>query len=405
MFRSLLLRRLERLETGRVTLVEEGDRIVLGRADAAGLACELTVHDPRFYADVVLGGSIGAGESFMEGRWSADDLTTLIRIFARDRRARGGLEAGAARLKGLVDRAWHRLRPNTLSGSRRNIAAHYDLGNEFFAAFLDPTLTYSCGLFAEEGSTLQEASVRKNDLICRKLELGPHDEVLEIGCGWGGFAIHAAGRYGCRVLGVTLSRRQRDLALERVREAGLEGRVEIVLQDYRRLPAASGRRFDKLVSIEMIEAVGARFLGDYFRVCAELLQPAGSMLLQGIVIADQQYRAYLHSVDFIQRHIFPGGFLPSLTSLCGAMTEASDLRVAHLQDITSHYPRTLDAWRERFRAESGRLESLGFDARFRRAWEFYFGYCAAGFLERNIGVLQLLLARPAAAVPALVPQR
>jgi cyclopropane-fatty-acyl-phospholipid synthase len=404
LFRSLLIRRLERLRSGRITLREGDERIVLGREDASGLHCELRVHDPGFWRRVVRGGSIGAAEAYMAGLWSADDLTTLIRILARDRRLNLELDRGWARIPLLVGRIGHWLRRNTPQGSRRNIADHYDLGNEFFATFLDPTMSYSCAVFDRPEASLEQASVLKNDLVCRKLRLRPEDELLEIGTGWGGLAIHAAREYGCRVVSTTLSREQRDFATERVRELGLHDRVTVLLEDYRALPGRLGRRFDKLVSIEMIEAVGHENLGRYFRVCSQLLDPRGTMLLQAIVIADRYYERYRTSVDFIQRYIFPGGCLPSLTAMCAAMTRSSDLRVHHLQDITPHYATTLRRWRESFEARRDRIDALGFPERFRRMWEFYFCYCEGGFLERTIGDLQLLLARPLADVGDPVPQ-
>jgi cyclopropane-fatty-acyl-phospholipid synthase len=238
------------------------------------------------------------------------------------------------------------LRRNTIRGSRRNIAAHYDLGNEFFSSFLDETMDYSCGIFERPDSTLEEAAFAKHDRICRKLELGPEDHLLEIGCGWGGFAIHAARRCGCRVTATTISRRQHELATQRVREAGLDGQVKVVQEDYRHLRGV----YDKLVSVEMIEAVGAKYFDTYFRVCCNLLKPKGMMLLQAITIADQSYEAYRRSVDFIQRYVFPGGLLPSVEAMCRSVTRATDFRLFHLEDITPHYAFTLAQWRQRFRA-------------------------------------------------------
>jgi cyclopropane-fatty-acyl-phospholipid synthase len=403
-YRRLLLSRLRKLATGTITLREGTKKTVLGRPDDADLRCELTVHDGRFFLDVVRGGSIGAAESYVRGRWSADDLTTLIRILARDARVGEQIDGGMAWRKRFLDRVRHLLRRNSRSGSQRNIAGHYDLGNDFFATFLDPTMTYSCGMFAGENDTMEQASIRKYDLICRKLELGPGHEVLEIGSGWGGFAIHAAREYGCRVVTTTISRRQHDLARDRIREAGLEQRVELLREDYRDLPSRLDRRFDRLVSIEMIEAVGHRYLDDYFRVCASLLKPEGSMLLQAIVIADRQYDDYRRSVDFIQRYIFPGGCLPSVTAICEATTRSGDLRLVNLQDITAHYARTLRRWRRAFFRNADELEAQGFDERFRRLWEFYFRYCEAGFVERTIGTVQMLLSRPAASNPGCIPQ-
>jgi len=404
LLRSLVVRQLDKLTTGRIILKEGVESRRLGRPDEQELRCELTVHDPRFYADVVLGGSIGAAEAYMAGYWSVDDLTTLIRILARDTCLNGQIDGGLARVKLLLLRVWYRLRDNTRSGSRRNIAGHYDLGNAFFESFLDPTMTYSCGIFETPSASLEQASILKNDLICRKLSLGPGEEVLEIGTGWGEWAVHAARHYGCRVVTTTISRNQHEYAVRRVRDAGLEDRIVLLREDYRDLSRRLGRRFDKLVSVEMVEAVGHQHLEDYFRACADLLKPEGSMLLQSITIADQQYEAYRRSVDFIQRYIFPGGCVPSLTALCRAMTRASDLRVAHLQDITTHYATTLCRWRENFRASRRRIDELGFPEEFRRMWEFYLCYSEGGFLERAIGDVQLLLTRPLAGVPDRVPQ-
>jgi cyclopropane-fatty-acyl-phospholipid synthase len=404
LFRSLVTRRLRPLTTGRVILHEDGKRVSLGVPDDEGLECNLTVLDPRFYRKLIQGGSIGAAESYMAGHWEVDDLTTLIRIMARDLQSADGFERGAARIKQLFDRVLHRLRANTRSGSRRNIHAHYDLGNEFFATFLDPTMTYSCAVFDGQQATLEQGSTLKYDLICRKLSLGHDDEVLEIGCGWGGFALHAARNYGCRVTATTISKEQYEYAARRVREAGLGDRITLLLEDYRRLPEKTDRFFDKLVSIEMIEAVGHKYLGKYFGVCERLLKPKGRMLLQSIVIADQTYESYRRSVDFTQRYIFPGGLTPSLTALCSAMTQSSDLRVADLQDITSHYATTLRKWRENFLARREEVRGLGLSESFLRMWEFYFCYCEAGFRERTIGAFQIMLARPRTPVAGPVPQ-
>ncbi len=402
--RSLVINRLRRLTTGRIVLREGDEKTVFGSPDAEGLQCELTVLDPRFYRRLIRGGSIGAAESFMDGQWTVDDLTTLLRIVARDLQVADGLEGGLTRIKILFDRFRHLFRANTVSGSRRNIADHYDLGNEFFATFLDPTMTYSCAVFDGPDATLEQGSTRKYDLICRKLGLTPEHDVLEIGTGWGGFALHAAQHYGCRVTTTTISRQQYDFARQRVEENGLGDRITLLTDDYRQLPKKTGRRFDRLVSIEMIEAVGHDNLREYFRVCSELLKPEGSMLLQSIVIADQVYERYRRTVDFTQRYIFPGGCAPSLTALCSAMTRASDLRVTNAHDITSHYATTLRRWRENFLQRRADVEALGFPESFQRMWEYYFSYCEAGFRERTIGDLQLLLTRPRATVADAVPQ-
>ena len=349
---------------------------------------------PRFWRRVLVGGGIGAAEAYADGLWRTDDLTGLLRVLARNLRSSGRLEDGLARLRGLADRVLHAARRNHRGGSRRNIAAHYDLGNDFFATFLDPTMMYSCAVFPHPGASLEEASEHKLDLVCRKLGLKPGLRVVEIGTGWGGFALHAAGRYSCEVVTTTISRRQEDLARERVRRAGLEDRVEILRLDYRDLPAALGRRFDRLVSIEMIEAVGHRFLPAYMGVVSDLLKPDGLALIQAITISDQRYEEYRRSVDFIQRHIFPGALLPSLGRILECLREPTDLRLSGLEEITPHYARTLRLWRERLLAAGDRLLELGLPPQFQRLWEYYFSYCEAGFLERTIGDYQLLFAKP-----------
>jgi cyclopropane-fatty-acyl-phospholipid synthase len=385
--RRLVLDRLAGLQQGRLDLTESTERWQLGDG---GSPVRVDVADPAFWPAVAFSGSVGAGEAYMEGAWRCDDLTGLMRLLLRNRQVADGLEGGLARLSAPLRGLLHRHRRNTRAGSRRNIAAHYDLGNAFYRLWLDETLMYSCALFERPGMTLADASTAKLDLICRKLDLRADDHVLEIGSGWGGFALHAAGRYGCRVTTVTLSRQQMELARDRIEAAGLAGRVEILLADYRDLEG----QYDKLVSVEMVEAVGAAHLGTYFRQCARLLKRGGAMLLQAITIADQRYSQALKEVDFIQKHIFPGGFLPSVTALTAAMTAASDLRAVHLQDIGPHYAETLARWRHNFLDRLDAVRALGFDERFIRMWEFYLCYCEAGFRERDIGTVQMLLAKP-----------
>jgi cyclopropane-fatty-acyl-phospholipid synthase len=385
--RRRVIERLTGLQGGRVEIREGGERRQLG---VGGPPIQLEVLDPAFWSAVAFGGSVGAGEAYMDGTWRCDDLTGLMRLLLRNRKIADGLEGGLARLSAPLRGLLHRLRSNTRSGSRRNIAAHYDLGNDFYRLWLDKTLMYSCALFEHPGMTLAEASTAKLERICRKLDLRPGDHVLEIGTGWGGFALHAAARYGCRVTTVTLSRQQLELARERIGSAGLADRVEVRLADYRDLDG----QYDKLVSIEMVEAVGADHLGTYFRQCGRLLKPGGAMLLQAITIADQYYASALREVDFIQKHIFPGGFLPSVTALSAAMTGASDLRTVHLEDIGPHYAETLARWRSNFFAHLDGVRALGFDERFVRMWEFYLCYCEAGFRERHLGTAQMLLVKP-----------
>jgi cyclopropane-fatty-acyl-phospholipid synthase len=350
------------------------------------------VHDARFWGQVAWGGSVGAGEAYMLGYWSADDLAAALRIFAANTAAMDKLETGLARLSAPLRSLLHWAARNTRRGSRRNIAAHYDLGNDFFRLFLDPTLMYSSAVFERAGMTLEEASMAKLERICRRLELRPGDRVIEIGTGWGGFALHAASRYGCHVTTTTISEEQHALARERVRAAGLEDRIKLLKRDYRDLRG----RYDKLVSIEMIEAVGHQYFDTFFAKCSELLKRDGRMLLQAITIADQRYEAARKSVDFIKRYIFPGCCIPSVAALTRAAARASDLRLVHLDDIGPHYATTLGMWRENMMHNLAAVRALGYPDEFIRMWEFYFCYCEAGFAERTLGDIQALFVKPGA---------
>jgi cyclopropane-fatty-acyl-phospholipid synthase len=384
--RRLVLAKLAGLRHGRLELVEAGQAWQFGQGDGV----RVEVRDPAFWSAIAFGGSVGAGEAYMDGHWDCADLTGLTRLLLRNRAILDGMEGGLARLSAPLRALLHGSRRNSRTGSRRNIAAHYDLGNDFYRLWLDETLMYSSAVFERPDMTLLEASTAKLGRICRKLDLKPGDHVLEIGSGWGGFALHAAHHYGCRVTTVTLSRQQFDLARQRVAAAGLDHLVDVRLTDYRDLDG----QYDKLVSIEMVEAVGAEHLATYFRQCGRLLKPEGAMLLQAITIADQRYEAALKEVDFIQKHIFPGGFLPSVTALTGALTGASDLRTVQLDDIGPHYAETLARWRQNFLQKLDAVRGLGFDERFIRMWLFYLCYCEGGFRERDIGTVQMLLAKP-----------
>jgi len=386
--RSLVHKRLRRLREGCLVL-REGDRMLEFGSGRGGAAATIEVLDPAFYAEVAFGGSVGAGESYMLGQWRSQDLTAAMRVMLRNREALDAVDAGLASVTAPLRLAAHWLHRNTRAGSRRNISAHYDLGNDFFRLMLDESLMYSCALFERPEMSLAEASVAKLDAICRKLALGPRDHVLEIGTGWGGFALHAAGRYGCRVTTTTISPSQHELARERVRAAGLEGRVTLLLEDYRDLAGS----FDKLVSIEMIEAIGHRQYGEFFRRCGERLAKGGRMLLQSITIADRHYERARDEVDFIKRYVFPGCCIPSVSALAGAMAAASDLRIVHLEDIGPHYATTLARWRANFLSNLGQVRAMGFPESFIRMWEFYLCYCEAGFAERALGDVQLLLTR------------
>jgi cyclopropane-fatty-acyl-phospholipid synthase len=395
--RRLFLTRLESLERGELTLVENGARRTFGRRTAdCDLHATLEVLHPQTYADVAFGGTVGGGEAYMQGHWRTDDLTALVRLFIVNREVMESMEGGAARAVAPMRRALHWANRNSRDGSRRNIAAHYDLGNDFFALFLDETLAYSCGVFEREDATLHEAQLAKFDRICRRLRLTAADHLLEIGTGWGGLAIHAAARYGCRVTTTTISREQHALAAQRIAQAGLEDRVTLLLEDYRDLDGS----YDKLVSVEMIEAVGHQYLDDYTAQCSRLLAPEGAMLLQAITIQDQFYEAALESVDFIQRYIFPGSFIPSVTAIVDSVRRSTDMKVFHLEDIGPHYATTLGRWRTSFLARLDDVRRLGYPESFLRMWDFYLCYCEGGFLERQLGDVQMLLTKPRCRLPA-----
>jgi cyclopropane-fatty-acyl-phospholipid synthase len=389
--RRAVCARLAGLRGGTLTLVDAEGRQRFGPADAP-LRATVHVEDPRFYSRLLRRGSLGGAESYMDGEWRSDDLAAVVRILALDRGMQGALGGPGAWLLRPARALSRWLHRNSRGGSRRNIAAHYDLGDGFFELFLDPTLTYSSGIFEREDATLEQASVAKLERVCRKLRLSPGDHVLEIGTGWGSFALHAASRHGCRVTTTTISQRQHEAARRRVAEAGLEGRVEVLLEDYRDLRG----RYDKLVSIEMIEAVGHENLGRFFRVCSERLRSDGAMLLQAITIPDRDFEEHTRSVDFIKRYIFPGGELVSLGAVQAAAAGAGDLRLTHLEDFTPHYAETLRRWRQRMFANLPRMRALGLSDRFLRMWEFYLCYCEGGFEERQIGVVQALFEKPGA---------
>ncbi|MHC4939362.1 MAG: class I SAM-dependent methyltransferase [Planctomycetota bacterium] len=378
---------LEKIHWGRIDIADNGSSRSFGNGH--GPRVTLKVNDRRFYRSAAMGGSVGAAEAYMEGWWDTDSLPDLIRVLVRNRDVMESMEKGAARIAQPVRNLLHWLARNTREGSRRNIAAHYDLGNDFFRLFLDETLTYSCAVFEDEGSSLKEASEAKYDRICKKLQLSPETHVVEIGTGWGGFALHAAGRYGARVTTTTISKEQHKLAVERIREAGLDDRVEVLLKDYRDLEG----QYDRLVSIEMIEAVGDEYYEAYFSKCADLLKPDGMGTIQAITIRDNEYERARKEVDFIKRYIFPGCNIPSVARLLEAAGK-TDLTLFHLDDITPHYAKTLKLWREAFLENADRIREMGFDESFIRMWEFYFAYCEGGFEERAIGDVQLTFTKP-----------
>lgn len=391
LLRRAVLRQLENLRHGLLLIQEGSDTLHFGTPQSE-LRTEIRVSDPAVWGLVAGNGSIGAGEAYIHGYWSTPDLTAVIRIFVANLDVLDAIEGGLARLGRPLIQGLHWLNRNTRQGSRRNIAAHYDLGNDLFEQFLDSTMMYSAAMFRNEDDSLEQAQLNKLERICQKLALQPSDHLLEIGTGWGSMALYAASHYGCRVTTTTLSREQHAYTERRIREMGLQDRVTLLLEDYRDLKG----QYDKLVSIEMIEAVGHRYLPTYFEQCARLLKPDGLMLLQAITIRDQRYEQACSSVDFIQRYIFPGGALPSVQKMLDVVTRHTDFNLHHMEDFGLHYARTLRLWHENLRQARQRLEQLGYDDYFYRLWEFYLCYCEGGFLERTIGTAQLLLAKPAA---------
>jgi cyclopropane-fatty-acyl-phospholipid synthase len=392
LFRHLVLQGLGALRLGQLTVREGGMVASFGGQGREDLRATLTVTSPDAWRRLVLAGSLGAAEAYLRGEWVTDDLPALLRIFAANMDVADQMESKPSWLLNAPARLAHRLRRNSKAGSRRNIQAHYDLGNDFFELFLDPTMTYSCAFFATPEATLEEASRAKLDRVCRKLDLRPGDRVVEIGTGWGSFALHAAGRYGCQVTTTTISAEQHAVAARRIAEAGLTDQVTLLQQDYRTLNGT----FDKLVSIEMIEAVGAEYLDDYFATCSRLLAPDGQALIQAIVMPEHRMPAYLRSTDYIQAYVFPGAALPSIGTMAGSVGRATDMAFAHVEDLAPHYGLTLRRWRETFLARLDEVRALGgYDERFIRLWDYYLAYCEAGFEERCTGVVQVLLTKPA----------
>lgn len=380
---------LSRLEIGGLEIVDGERRDRCGSDD--GLSARITVHEPAFWSDIAFGGSIGAGEAYMRGAWSCDDLVALVRLLLRNRNVLEGMEGGAARLTAPLQKLFHWVNRNTREGARRNISAHYDLGNDFFALWLDETMMYSSAIFEREDMSLFDAQVARLDAICRRLDLQPGEHLVEIGTGWGGLALHAAQHYGCRVTTTTISERQHALAVRRIAEAGLEDRIELLLSDYRDLEGT----YDKLVSVEMIEAIGWRQYDTYFRKCSELLRPGGRLLIQAITIDETRYESAKRSVDFIQRYIFPGANLPSVHAMVSALARPGGCTVTGLYDIGLDYAKTLNHWRQRFFARIEDVRALGYPESFIRMWEYYLCYCEGGFLERAISDVHLVAERPA----------
>jgi len=384
--RRIVLGRLALIEKGQITLVENGSEMIFGRVvDEFPAAVVVRVDSPAFYSDIAFGGSVGSGEAYIQGFWECSELEGLVQILLRNRGVLDELDSGAARFKRPLQKIFHWMNRNTRNGSRRNIAAHYDIGNDFYKLWLDAQMMYSSAYFPSAKASLEEAAVAKLERICRKLDLRETDRVIEIGTGWGGFAIYAAVQYGCHVTTTTISSQQFDYAKAKVEALGLGDKITLLKNDYRDLEG----KYDKLVSIEMIEAVGHEYLDTFFEKCASLLKPEGELLLQAITIGDQRYEKAKRTVDFIKRYVFPGGFLPSLTAMTNSMTRVTELRAIGVEDIGPHYALTLKHWRERFFDKLAEVRRQGFSDEFIRMWEFYLCYCEGAFAERAIGTVQL----------------
>jgi cyclopropane-fatty-acyl-phospholipid synthase len=386
--KRVFLRSLGSLRGGSLELIANGRTWEFGEPGGS-LRATVSIASDRFFRRALWGGSVALGESWMDGDWSSPDLVSVIRLAVRNlarMEVNKGLRSSFSRGLGALR---HRIRKNSVAGSRRNMRAHYDLSNDFFQLFLDRSMVYSCAYYEAEDDSLEAAQSQKLDRICRKLRLGPADHVLEIGAGWGGFAEYAARHYGCRVTTTTISRRQYEYARERFRSLPEGERIELLQEDYRAL----GGEYDKIVSIEMFEAVGLRYYDEFFRACDRLLRPDGSMLLQTITINEHAFPAYRRRSDWIQKYIFPGGELASVSEILRSLARATSLGLYHAEDIGTHYARTLAAWRKRFHDSAEEVRALGFDARFIRMWDYYLAYCEGAFLERHIGDLQLLLTK------------
>jgi cyclopropane-fatty-acyl-phospholipid synthase len=386
-----LERRLSKIPRG-VLVIEDGSesKSFGNKKFPADINAKIVIHDPSAYRDIAFGGSIGAAEAYMLGKWSSPNLVDLVRLMSINIDFLNAIDDSKPMTHRLFDKVYHWFNRNTANKSRQNVSAHYDLSNEFFALFLDPEMMYSSAMFPRAGSGLNEAAVYKLDVICRKLELQASDHLLEIGTGWGGMAIHAAKNYGFRVTTTTITSEQYEVACKRVVEAGLEDRVSVIFKDYRNLEGS----YDKLVSIEMVEAVGHEFYKQYFSGCASLLKPDGLMLMQAITVPDQRYRYARNSVDFIQRYIFPGGSLPGHEVVMSSIRKHTDMQMIGMEEMGEDYAKTLEVWRQRFLSRLDEVKALGFDDVFIRMWDYYFCYCQGAFEERVIGTSQILMARP-----------
>lgn len=389
LLKSQLIKKLDSLQHGTIALDGSGQFHILGSDKNAPLYGSININNEAFYTKTALGGSVGAAESYMDGDWHSDQLVEVMRLLIRNRALLDTMESGTASMTSWLMKLAHQFRKNTKSGSRKNIAAHYDLGNQLFQLFLDSKLMYSSAVFDSPDLDLEQASERKLQIICEKLQLKSSDHLLEIGTGWGGMAIFAAKYYGCKVTTTTISKQQYEFAQSHVEAEGLQNQITLLFEDYRDLTG----QYDKLVSIEMIEAIGHQFQDVYFKKCASLLNPGGQALIQAITIEDHRYQQALQSVDFIKRYIFPGSYIPCVSSMVSSAAQSGQLRLIDLQDIGDSYATTIHHWRSQFNQQREAILALGYDQRFIHMWDYYFAYCEAGFLEKSISDVHLLFSK------------
>ena len=388
LYKKIIHQRLSQIKDAHI-IIKDGESInKFGKP--GNLSAKINILDTVFYKNIILGGTIGASESFIRGEWSSPNLTNVIRVLARNTEAQDKLENLFTLLSQPFLKVMHKLNENSVRGSKKNISRHYDLSNDFFSLFLDKNMMYSSAIYKSRKTSLEDASTNKLDVICKKLNLKKTDHVIEIGTGWGGFAIYAAKNYGCKVTTTTISIEQYKFAKQKIKEAGLGKKIKVLLKDYRLLKG----QYDKLVSIEMIEAVGYQFYDEYFKIIGQLLKNDGEALIQAITIKDQRYSKAIQSVDFIQKYIFPGSCIPSITAIQNSLTSSTDLVINDIRDIGHHYARTLADWRKRFLKNKQEIRKLGFDDKFLRMWLFYFAYCEGGFEEKVISDIHLHITKP-----------
>ena len=387
-FKSSLLRIFKDIKIGYIELIENGESSFIGEKKSA-LKVQVNIHSNDFYILVGTASDIGLAEAYATGLWSSNNPVDLLRIILKNQHLLKKIDGGFVRLLQPLRKIVHQLKKNTLSGSKKNIVAHYDLSNDFFKIWLDKTMTYSAAIFNSDTLSLEEASIEKIDRLCRKLDIKESDDIIEIGSGWGSFALHAVKKYGCHITTTTISEEQFKYVENLINESGLSSKITLLKLDYRDLKG----KYDKLVSIEMIEAVGYEFIPEYFNICSNLLKDDGIMAIQGITYHDKNFKDHLSSVDFIKKYIFPGSNLISVSHLMSVIKDCTDLSIVHLEDITMHYAKTLSLWRQTFNENLDSVKKLGYSEEFIRIWEFYFIYCEAGFKERFIGDIQFVMAK------------